>query len=107
MQPCGMGITMSVRPHLLELGPPIDEGAAAWEMPRDVMSSGRTPLLAGVDPFGYTVFNRVQIDGQLPREIALLRLDLDPTFHRALDELERLIAVAKERVHRYVWFEGD
>lgn len=102
-----MGISMSVRQHLLELGPSLDEGSVPWEVPRDALSIRDTPLLAGVDPYGYTVFNRVQIDDQLPREIAFLRHELDPTFHQALDELVRLIAVAKMRVHRYVWFEGD
>lgn len=77
-----MGISMSVRQHLLELGPSLDEGSVPWEVPRDALSIRDTPLLAGVDPYGYTVFNRVQIDDQLPREIAFLRHELDPTSTR-------------------------
>lgn len=64
-------------------------------------------MLVGVDPFGYTVFNRVQIENQLPREAAFLRAELNSDVLAVLDELERLIAVARQRVHRYVWFVGD
>ena len=98
---------MWVRQHLTELGPRVAEGALAWEMPQGVLNARDTPLLAGVDPYGYTVFNRVQVENQLPREVAFLRAEVDPELHPVLDELERLIVVAKERVHRYVWFVGD
>lgn len=102
-----MAISMCVRLHLLELGPPLDEGALAWELPGGLLNARDTPLLMGVDPFGYTVFNRVQIDNQLPGEVAFLRTAADPRVHAVLDELDRLIAVAQHRVHRYVWFLGD
>jgi hypothetical protein len=98
---------MSVRLHMIELGPPMDEATLAWEIPWDILSVRDTPLLAGVDPFGYTMFIRPQIDYQLPREITSLRVKVTPDLHPVWDELERLIAVAKQRPHRYVWFEGD
>lgn len=102
-----MPISMSVRLHLLELGAPLDEGVVAWDNPRDVDHRVGAPLLAGVDPYGYTVFNRVQIDNQLPQEIDFLRARLSSERHPMLDELHRLLAVARQRPHRYVWFEGD
>ena len=102
-----MAITMCVRQHLIELGPAVDEGVVAWEVPQDFVYQSDTPLLAGVDPFGYTVFNRVQIERQLPSEVELMRARLTPELHPMLDELDRLVAVAKQRVHRYVWFVGD
>ena len=102
-----MPITMSVRQHLLELGSPLDEGTVVWEKPRDFDYRAGAPLLAGVDPYGYTVFNRVQIDNQLPDEIKFMRARLSQECHPMLSELDRLVAVARQRPHRYVWFEGD
>lgn len=72
-------------------------------MPEGVLSVRDTPLLMGVDPFGYTVFNRVQIDNQLPSEVAFLRTKPSPDVQAVLDEFERLIVVARQRVRRYVW----
>jgi len=40
-------------------------------------------------------------------KVAFLREHLDEDWHPMLDELERLMAVATERVHRYLWFVGD
>lgn len=54
------------------------------------------------------MFNRLQIERQLPREVAYLRHHLtDPAFVLMLDELERLMALATQRPHRYLWFIGD
>ena len=79
----------------------------AWEKPRDFDYRAGAPLLAGVDPYGFTVFNRVQIDNQLPDEIEFMRARLTPERHRMLNELDRLLALARQRTHRYVWFQGD
>jgi len=90
-----------------ERGVRIDEGALAWKVPKGVLNLRDTPLLVAVDPYGDTVFNRLQIERQLPREVAFLREELAADFHPMLDELERLMAVATDRVHRYLWFIGD
>jgi hypothetical protein len=73
-----------------------------------VLNRRDTPLLIGVDPYGDTVFNRFQVEQQLPREVEYLRRELEGTTEgQMLDELERLMAVVTERVHRYLWFVGD
>lgn len=85
----------------------IDEGALAWKTPHEVLSVRDTPLLIGVDPYGHTVFNRPQIERQLPREVEFLRDRLAADMHPMLDELDRLMVLASVRVHRYLWFIGD
>ena len=75
---------------------------------RGVLNLRDTPLLVAVDPLGDTVFNRFQCSQQLPREIAYLREHLRSDAELAmLDELERLVTITLERVHRYLWFVGD
>jgi hypothetical protein len=100
-------ISMWVRQEMPERGDRIDEGSVAWKVPPGVLNLRDTPLLVAVDPHGDTVFNRFQIRQQLPREIEYLRASLVSDSQPMLDELERLMAVALDRVHRYVWFVGD
>jgi hypothetical protein len=104
-----MGISIWVRKEMAERGDRIDEsGWIAWKVPSGVLNEADTPLLIGVDPYGNTVFNRMQIERQLPTEVRYLRGRLTDAEHIAmLDELERLMAVAGETVHRYLWFIGD
>lgn len=104
-----MPISMWVRKELSEPGERIDEsGAIAWKVPHDVLNLRDTPLLIAVDPYGDTVFNHFQIERQLPDEIEFLRGKLtDSDSSTMFDELERLMTVACERVHRYLWFIGD
>ncbi|MEQ4205769.1 hypothetical protein [Actinopolymorpha sp. B9G3] len=102
-----MPINIWVRKEMPEPGARIDEGALPWKVPQGVLNLRDTPLLVAVDPYGDTVFNRFQIERQLPREVRFLREQLDAGFQPMLDELERLMTVATERVHRYLWFVGD
>lgn len=101
-----MGVTIRVR---RERGERVDDsGGIGWKVPPDVLNVLDTPLLIAVDPYGDTVFNRLQIQRQLPREVEYLRAQLTGAEVVAmLDELERLMAVATQRVHRYLWFVGD
>jgi hypothetical protein len=99
---------MWVRKEMPERGERLDESALPWKVPQGVLNERETPLLVAVDPYGDTVFNRFQVERQLPREVALLRERLTDSHAVAmLDELERLMALATERVHRYLWFVGD
>jgi hypothetical protein len=99
---------MWVRKEMPERGDRLDESSVPWKVPLGVVNSQDTPLLVAVDPYGDTVFNRLQIERQLPPEIEYLRRELtNSDAGEMLDELERLMAVATERVHRYLWFVGD
>lgn len=104
-----MGCSMWVRKEMPERGDRIDDsGYIAWDVPSGILNLRDTPLLVAVDPYGDTVFNRFQIERQLPREVAYLRTRLtDPEQVAMLDELERLMTVATVKVHRYLWFIGD
>lgn len=103
-----MPISMWVRKEMPEPGARLAEGTVAWKVPPGILNFRDTPLLVAVDPYGDTVFNHFQIERQLPREVEYLREQLTSSEAiEMLDELERLMAVATERVHRYLWFIGD
>jgi hypothetical protein len=86
----------------------MDEGAVPWKVPNGVVNERDTPLLVSVDTYGDTVFNRLQVERQLPREVAFLRERLTGADSvEMLDELERLMTLATKGVHRYLWFVGD
>jgi hypothetical protein len=103
----GVALSMWVRGEMPERGHRVDEGTVAWTVPSDILNRRDTPMLVGVDPYGDTVFNRLQIERQLPREVEYLRAKLSIEAGPMLDEVERLMGVATERVHRYLWFVGD
>ncbi|WP_223162837.1 hypothetical protein, partial [Nocardioides antri] len=44
---------------------------------------------------------------RLVHEVEFLRTQLGSDHQPMLDEMERLMSVAAERVHRYLWFVGD
>jgi hypothetical protein len=99
---------MWVRKETPEPGARIEEGSVPWKVPDGVLNFRDAPLLIGVDPYGDTVFNCLQIERQLPREVAYLRQQLKGSdSSEMLDELERLMAVTTQRPHRYLWFVGD
>lgn len=104
-----MAISIWVRKEMAERGERIAEsGRITWRIPFEVLNQNDTPLLIGVDPYGATVFNCLQIERQLPTEVEYLRRHLsDPEDTAMLDELERLMAVASQKVHRFLWFIGD
>ncbi|WP_332642323.1 hypothetical protein [Aeromicrobium sp.] len=102
-----MAISMWVRREMPGKGERLDEGSLPWKVPQGVLNLRDTPLLVAVDPYGDTMFNRLQIERQLPREVEFVRAQLGTDWQPMLDELERLMDVATERVHRYLWFVGD
>lgn len=61
-------ISIWVRNWNAERGDRLDESSVAWKAPYDALNLRDTPLLAGVDPYGNTVFNRPQAQRQLPGE---------------------------------------
>ena len=63
-------------------------------------------LLANVDPYDDTVFNRSQV-GTLVREVALLRRLHPDQEADAIRELGRLANLVEEKPHRYLVFVGD
>lgn len=65
-------------------------------------------LLRYVDPFGDTIFNRVQAP-QLIRDIELLGLAVGVTAveRRGLDRLRVMAERLRDSVHQYLWFIGD
>lgn len=65
------------------------------------------PLLRFVDPYGYTVFNRVQLEA-LESELdrLLYRSDDRPT-HDLLASVVAMARRCREEPHLYLRFEGD
>ncbi|MEK7424181.1 MAG: hypothetical protein AAB131_10115 [Actinomycetota bacterium] len=63
-------------------------------------------LLPFVDPYGDTVFNRLQIPS-LIRELRRLRETTTPRELDLLDRLDRLVNRCQEDVHLYLRFLGD
>ena len=68
MRRVGVPISMWVRKEMPERGERLDESPIPWKVPNAVLNLRDTPLLAAVDPYGDTMFNRPQIEKQLPRE---------------------------------------
>ena len=66
------------------------------------------PLIRYIDPYGDTVFNRLQIP-QLLAEWRLMRAsqDINSEEGKALDELEALGRYALNEPHLYLRFFGD
>jgi hypothetical protein len=64
------------------------------------------PLFSGIDPYGHTVFNRLQLP-RLAQEVKQLAGSV-PDEHRAgLGELAALIDHLAGDCHMYLWFIGD
>jgi len=101
-------ISMWVREEMPDRGERLAEAVVAWRPPAGLLNLRDTPLLVAVDPLGDTVFNRFQCERQLPREVAYLREHLHNEADVAmLDELDRLLDMIKQGIHRYLWFIGD
>jgi hypothetical protein len=65
------------------------------------------PMLRYVDRYGYTIFNRLQMDPLIAELKRLLPLAEPGSEERGL---RRLIAMAEQcrlSVHHYLWFDGD
>ncbi len=65
-----------------------------------------SPCLRFVDPFGDTVFNRLQVP-ELRAELTALRTGRGGAADEWLDELSALLDECVSSVHTYVWFVGD
>lgn len=66
------------------------------------------PLLGHIDPYGDTIFNRLQMES-ISLELKQL-LDAGPDSDEKRSFIESLIAICAEglrRPHRYLWFSGD
>jgi hypothetical protein len=74
----------------------------------DRLLGGAEGLLRYVDPYGDTVFNRVQAP-DLIRDIDLLAMAAGVTAveRRGLDRLRIMAEQLRDSVHRYLWFIGD
>jgi hypothetical protein len=71
------------------------------------LSKARYPRLAYVDPFGITIFNRLQMDVVIPE---LIRLRSEENAYRIGTIIDRIIQFAtrsRDEVHLYLEFEGD
>jgi hypothetical protein len=71
------------------------------------LDRGSYPYLALVDPFGLTIFNRLQVEVVISE---LRRVREEPAFSslkEVLDQILRLALKCQEEVHLYVEFEGD
>ena len=71
------------------------------------IDDGTYCCLAVIDPYGDTVFNRLQIPmlrAEVERAKSVVTEERD---HQFLDEVERLSVSCLQQVHSYVKFEGD
>ena len=64
------------------------------------------PMLAHVDPYGDTIFNRAQMS-ELAGELTTIQADLDGEALSTARALCILIAAHGSAPHRYLWFIGD
>ncbi len=63
-------------------------------------------MLAHVDPYGDTIFNRAQMSA-LVEELATIQPDLDGEALSTARALRVLIKAHGRQPHRYLWFIGD
>jgi hypothetical protein len=63
-------------------------------------------MLAHVDRYGHTVFNRMQMS-TLVEELLAIEPDLDGTALSTARALRILIETHASMPHRYLWFVGD
>jgi hypothetical protein len=70
-------------------------------------SQEQFPMLWHIDPYGTTVFNRLQTRSLL-RELDVLRArDLHEESRHAIDTLTYLCHLTTGKPHRFLWFVGD
>ena len=65
------------------------------------------PYLAYVDPFGITVFNRLQMDVVIPELIRLRSEDHADRIGTIIDQIIQFATRCRDEVHLYLEFEGD
>lgn len=64
------------------------------------------PMLAHIDPYGDTIFNRAQMSTLL-EELATIRPELDGVALSTARAISVLVEAHARRPHRYLWFVGD
>ncbi len=63
-------------------------------------------MLAHVDPYGDTIFNRAQMSTLL-EELATILPELDGVALSTARAIRVLVAAHAHKPHRYLWFIGD
>jgi hypothetical protein len=72
----------------------------------DLVEPQLFPLLSGIDPYGHTVFNRLQIP-RLAQEARQLVGTVPDQLHAGLGELAAFVDDLAGETHIYLWFIGD
>lgn len=65
------------------------------------------PMLASIDRYGDTIFNRLQIDPFLAEWKTLFKNANTPEQEALLNAIQKLAERSKVRVHQYLVFIGD
>jgi hypothetical protein len=69
--------------------------------------TGAYPILAGIDPHGDTVFNRLQIPRFLSEWVDVVSKARTQKEQELVSEIERLACRCSAEVHTYLKFIGD
>jgi hypothetical protein len=73
----------------------------------DLLPVGDHSLLSGIDLYGDTIFNRIQMDDFLSEWAKLKMKEMSSVQALHLDRVECLALKCKEGVHLYLKFVGD
>ncbi|MEZ0224407.1 MAG: hypothetical protein ACAH83_07640 [Alphaproteobacteria bacterium] len=65
------------------------------------------PMLGSIDPYGDTVFNRIQMGLFLGEWSKVLAKNLSPEERVVADQIEKLAQRCRDEVHLYLKFIGD
>lgn len=100
-----MSVTVVLR-H--ECGTEVRRIPSRYEVPPITRYREEYPMLAGVDPYGDTVFNGMQMRW-LRDEVRklLVDADLEEEARSCLDEIVRLCEAGQSTPHQFLWFVGD
>lgn len=89
--------------HLVEIGRPTGS-----KDPLSKIDSTVFPLLSSIDPYGNTIFNRIQMSrlpGEIQRLINSIMLSSDEVDF--LNKITELCSQGSRKPHHYLWFLGD
>jgi hypothetical protein len=66
------------------------------------------PMLGSIDPYGNTIFNRIQMMRLAEEVRRLIRAaEFTPDERSFLEEILEFCAMGTAKYHRYLWFVGD
>lgn len=74
---------------------------------RELLPAGDCSLLSGIDFYGDTVFNRIQMNDLLPELTKLKANKLTSAQIAHVSAIEQLALKCKQEVHLYLKFIGD